>query len=141
MHPPRLKSARQQGNVINQVAAPTKAVNPRLFNQAPHATPKRLRDPIRPLKGKSEMKALLVLALSSLCATAMADEVPTDVAQQKPAIEEYTYSTHLDIAKVISMSEVPNVCEVVPVKMEYDDSQGQRHILRYSIMGNGCTNG
>jgi len=127
--------------VINQVAAPTKAVNPRLFNQAPHATPKRLRDPIRPLKGKSEMKALLVLALSSLCATAMADEVPTDVAQQKPAIEEYTYSTHLDIAKVISMSEVPNVCEVVPVKMEYDDSQGQRHILRYSIMGNGCTNG
>jgi Protein of unknown function (DUF2790). len=60
------------------------------------------------------MKALLVLALSSLCATAMADEVPTDVAQQQPAVEEYTYSTHLDIAKVISMSEIPNVCEVVP---------------------------
>ena len=76
------------------------------------------------------MKALLVLALSSLCATAMADEVPTDVAQQQPVIEEYTYSTHLDIAKVVSMSEVPNVCEVVPAKMEYDDSKGQRHILR-----------
>jgi hypothetical protein len=87
------------------------------------------------------MKALLVLALSSLCATATADEGPTDVAQQKPAIEEYTYSTHLDIAKVVSMSEVPNVCEVVPMTMEYDDSKGQRHILRYSIMGNGCTNG
>ena len=87
------------------------------------------------------MKALLVLALSSLCATAMADEVPTDVAQQQPAIEEYTYSTHLDIAKVVSMSEIPNVCEVVPMKMEYDDSTGQRHILRYSVMGNGCSNG
>ncbi|WP_095051589.1 DUF2790 domain-containing protein [Pseudomonas sp. Irchel s3b2] len=85
------------------------------------------------------MKALLVLALSSLCATAMADEVPTDVAQQP--IEEYTYSTHLDIAKVVSMSEIPNVCEVVPAKMEYDDSKGQRHILRYSVMGNGCSNG
>jgi hypothetical protein len=97
--------------------------------------------PTRPLKGKKEMKALLVLALSSLCVTAMADEAPTDVAQQKPAIEEYTYSTHLDIAKVISMSEVPDVCGVVPMKMEYDDSNGQRHILRYSIMGNGCSNG
>lgn len=87
------------------------------------------------------MKALWALVLGSLCATAMADEAPTDAAQQKPAIEEYTYSTHLDIAKVISMSEVPNVCEVVPVKMEYDDSKGQRHILRYRVMGNGCSNG
>lgn len=88
------------------------------------------------------MKALLVLALSSLCATAMADEIPTDVAKQKPVVvEEYTYSTHLDIANIVSMSEVPNVCEVVPMKMEYDDSKGQRHILRYSVMGNGCSNG
>ncbi|WP_347901551.1 DUF2790 domain-containing protein [Pseudomonas purpurea] len=87
------------------------------------------------------MKALLVLALSSLCATAMANEVPTDVASKAVPVEEYTYSTHLDIAKVISMSEVPNVCEVVPARMEYEDSTGQRHILRYSIMGNGCSNG
>ncbi|MGW8462532.1 DUF2790 domain-containing protein [Pseudomonas sp. CLCA07] len=87
------------------------------------------------------MKALLVLALSSLCATTMADEAPTDVAQQQPAVEQYTYATHLDIAKVVSMSEVPNVCEVVPMKMEYEDSKGQRHILNYSVMGNGCSNG
>ncbi|ALI00070.1 DUF2790 domain-containing protein [Pseudomonas sp. FW306-02-F02-AA] len=87
------------------------------------------------------MKALLVLALSSLCATAMADEIPTDVASNTVPVEEYTYSTHLDIAKVISMSEVPSVCEVVPARMEYEDSKGQRHILRYSVMGNGCSNG
>ncbi|CAI8906783.1 MULTISPECIES: DUF2790 domain-containing protein [Pseudomonas] len=87
------------------------------------------------------MKALLVLALSSLCVTAMADEVPTDVAGNTVAVEEYTYSTHLDIAKVISMSEIPSVCEVVPARMEYEDSSGQRHILRYSVMGNGCSNG
>ncbi|MFJ2366872.1 DUF2790 domain-containing protein [Pseudomonas sp. NPDC087697] len=87
------------------------------------------------------MKALLVLALSSLCATAMADEIPTDVANNTVPVEEYTYSTHLDIAKVISMSEVPSVCEVVPARMEYEDSNGQRHILRYSVMGNGCSNG
>lgn len=87
------------------------------------------------------MKALLVLALSSLCVTAMADEIPTDVANQQLPVEEYTYSTDLDIAKVISMSEVPEVCEVVPARMEYEDSHGQRHILQYRVMGNGCSNG
>ncbi|OLF52639.1 DUF2790 domain-containing protein [Pseudomonas chlororaphis] len=87
------------------------------------------------------MKALLVLALSSLCATAMADEIPTDVASQQAPVEEYSYSSDLDIAKVISMSEVPDVCEVVPARMEYEDSKGLRHILQYRVMGNGCSNG
>lgn len=87
------------------------------------------------------MKALLALALSSLCATAMADEIPTDVASQSLPVEQYTYSTNLDIAKVISISEVPSVCEVVPARMEYEDSKGARHILQYSVMGNGCSNG
>ena len=89
------------------------------------------------------MKALLVMALASLCATAaLADEIPTDVASQSTAVvEEYTYSTDLDIAKVVSMSAIPNVCEVVPARMEYEDHQGQRHILNYKVMGNGCSNG
>ncbi|MFC6337536.1 DUF2790 domain-containing protein [Pseudomonas sp. CCM 7891] len=89
------------------------------------------------------MKVLLVMALSSLCATAaLADEAPTDVASQNTAVvEEYTYSTELDIAKVLSMSSIPEVCEVVPARMEYEDSKGQRHILNYKVMGNGCSNG
>ncbi|MFA7942373.1 DUF2790 domain-containing protein [Pseudomonas brenneri] len=89
------------------------------------------------------MKALLVMALASLCATAaLADEIPTDVASQSTTIvEEYTYATDLDIAKVVSMSSIPNVCEVVPARMEYEDHQGQRHILNYKVMGNGCSNG
>ncbi len=94
-------------------------------------------------KVSKEMKALVVMALSSLCATAaLADEAPTELAgQNAPIVEDYTYSTHLDVAKVLSMSTVPEVCEVVPVKMEYEDSQGQRHILNYHVMGNGCSNG
>ncbi len=94
-------------------------------------------------KVKREMKALLVMALSSLCATAaLAEEAPTDVAgKNAPIVEDYTYSTHLDIAKVVSMSSIPDVCEVVPAKMEYEDSKGQRHILNYHVMGNGCSNG
>ena len=94
-------------------------------------------------KVNSQMKALLVMALSSLCATAaLADEAPTELASHNaPIVEDYTYSTHLDVAKVLSMSSIPEVCEVVPVKMEYEDSQGQRHILNYQVMGNGCSNG
>lgn len=94
-------------------------------------------------KVNREMKALVVMALSSLCATAaLADEAPTDVVSRNtPIVEDYTYSTHLDVAKVLSMSSIPEVCEVVPVKMEYEDSQGQRHILNYHVMGNGCSNG
>ena len=86
------------------------------------------------------MKALLVLVLGSICGAAMADEVANNGAEQIP-VEQYTYSQHLDIAKVISMSEIPNVCEVVPARMTYEDSQGQKHILEYRVMGNGCSNG
>ncbi|MGH8486435.1 MAG: DUF2790 domain-containing protein, partial [Pseudomonas sp.] len=53
----------------------------------------------------------------------------------------YEYSTNLDIAKVISLSTLPNVCEVVPATMVYEDHQGQRHVLEYRAMGNGCSNG
>ncbi|MFP5429049.1 MAG: DUF2790 domain-containing protein [Gammaproteobacteria bacterium] len=85
------------------------------------------------------MKALLVLVLGGLCSVAMADEVANDV-EQIP-VEQYSYSQHLDIARVLSMSEVPNVCEVVPARMTYEDSKGQKHILEYRVMGNGCSNG
>ncbi|WP_153774611.1 DUF2790 domain-containing protein [Pseudomonas sp. MNR3A] len=85
------------------------------------------------------MKALLVLVLGSVCSAAMADDAATN-AEQIP-VEQYSYSQHLDIAKVLSMSEVPNVCEVVPARMTYEDSKGQKHILEYRVMGNGCSNG
>lgn len=87
------------------------------------------------------MKALLVLALSSVCLTAMADEVNAHAAHQQSAVEQYSYSSELDIAKVISMSEIPSVCEVVPAQMVYEDSQGMQHTLEYRVMGNGCSNG
>lgn len=65
-----------------------------------------------------------------------------DVEQQveQTPVEQYSYSQHLDIARVISMSEVPNVCQVVPARMTYEDSQGNEHVLEYRVMGNGCSN-
>ena len=56
-------------------------------------------------------------------------------------VEHYTYATDLDVAKVISVTPTADVCEVVPAQMIYEDHQGQRHILEYRIMGNGCSNG
>ena len=84
------------------------------------------------------MKSLIVLVLIGFSTLAGADEL--QVAQQ-PAVEHYTYATNLDIAKVISVSPLDDVCEVVPAQMTYEDHQGQRHILEYRAMGNGCSNG
>ena len=85
------------------------------------------------------MKTLLALVLVGVSSFALADEVKTAVAQ--PVLEQYDYSTNLDIAKVISLSTLPNVCEVVPATMTYEDHQGQRHTIEYRAMGDGCSQG
>ncbi len=81
---------------------------------------------------------MFALILGALCNAAMAADVEQQV-EQAP-VEQYSYSQHLDIARVISMSEVPNVCQVVPARMTYEDSQGNEHVLEYRVMGNGCSN-
>ena len=85
------------------------------------------------------MKRLIVLSLLAFSTLAAADDVK--VAPQQPAVEHYTYATDLDIATVISVTPIADVCEVVPAQMTYEDHQGQRHILEYRVMGNGCSNG
>lgn len=84
------------------------------------------------------MKSLIALALIGFSTLAAADDVK--VAQVQPPVERYTYATHLDIAKVISLSPVADVCKVVPAKMTYEDHQGERHVLEYRVMGTGCSN-
>lgn len=85
------------------------------------------------------MKRLIAVVLVAVSSFALADEINTAAAQ--PVVEQYDYSTNLDIAKVISLSTIPNVCEVVPATMTYEDHQGQRHIIEYRAMGDGCSNG
>ena len=91
------------------------------------------------------MKALIVFALITGCTTAMAGEVPdTEKAaidtQVSMPVEQYRYGMNLDIARVVAVDAIPAVCEVVPARMTYDDSDGKRHVLEYRVMGNGCTN-
>ncbi len=88
------------------------------------------------------MKKWIALFMAGFSCLLVAAEKNTDAdTNQQPAapkVEEYNYSMHLDIARVISHSEVPNVCAVVPVQMTYEDHQGKRHTLEYEVMGNGC---
>ncbi|MGV8919927.1 MAG: DUF2790 domain-containing protein [Pseudomonas sp.] len=83
--------------------------------------------------------ALLLVAISGICTSAMAATV-LDSPTRVP-VEQYAYSTHLDIAKVVWMSTIPRSCEVVPARIDYIDSKGQEHLLEYQVMGNGCVDG
>lgn len=84
------------------------------------------------------MKTLLFLLLSGLASFALADEAATQTAPVN--VEQYNYSQDLDIARVVAVSQVANVCEVVPVQLTYDDSKGNRHVMQYLVVGSGCTN-
>ncbi|HWH87671.1 MAG TPA: DUF2790 domain-containing protein [Pseudomonas sp.] len=78
--------------------------------------------------------SMFVLALFGFSSVVMAqDSAP-------PPVGQYTYASHLDVAKIISEDPVPDVCAVVPMHMTYQDSKGQQHILQYEVMG-GCSNG
>ncbi|THF29582.1 DUF2790 domain-containing protein [Pseudomonas atacamensis] len=80
--------------------------------------------------------SMLVLALFGFSSVVMAQDSTTT-----PPVEQYTYASHLEVAKIISEDPVPDVCAVVPVHMTYQDSQGKQHILQYEVMGSGCSNG
>ncbi|MFL1514232.1 DUF2790 domain-containing protein [Pseudomonas prosekii] len=82
------------------------------------------------------MKKFLFIALSltaSLSAYAQGASIT-------PAATPYAYGMHLDIAKVINITEAADVCGPVPVQMTYKDSHGDTRVLEYSVIGRGCTN-
>jgi hypothetical protein len=86
-------------------------------------------------------KIALVLALSALGTQAFAEESQAKPQARQAQVETYSYGSTLDIKKVITVSDVPNECGPVPAQMTYEDSQGQRHVLQYQVMGSGCSNG
>ncbi|MFP0196235.1 MULTISPECIES: DUF2790 domain-containing protein [unclassified Pseudomonas] len=79
---------------------------------------------------------MIIVALLGFSSVVAAQE---GTARIQPA-EQYSYSTHLDVAKVISEDPVPDVCAVVPTHMTYQDSQGKQHVLAYNVMGR-CSQG
>ncbi|MBB3102763.1 DUF2790 domain-containing protein [Azomonas macrocytogenes] len=66
------------------------------------------------------------------------DNVVDEGDPQALEAEEYHYGMKPDIKKVISVESDSTVCAVVPAYMLYEDSHGERHLLRYQVMGGGC---
>ena len=85
------------------------------------------------------MKPLLILALVGMSSFALADEAKSVSTQ--PVAQQYDYSMNLDIKRVIDLSTIPNVCEVVPATMTYEDHNGQVHTIQYRARGEGCPQG
>jgi len=83
------------------------------------------------MNSKSVFAACLFAALNicTLSARAEADVTPTS----------YSYGTHLDIQKVVSIKQDPNVmCGPVDAQLTYLDSHGKTNVLDYRKFADGC---
>lgn len=64
------------------------------------------------------------------------------MAQAEIKAETYTYGSHLDIQKVVSLTEDSSeTCGVVNARMTYLDSHGEKHVLGYSKLAENCSDG
>ena len=60
-------------------------------------------------------------------------------AEASVSPQTYTYGTHLDIKKVVSLTEdATPTCGVVNAQMTYLDSQSKTQVLNYSKFADGC---
>ena len=80
-------------------------------------------------------KIALLLALASARCTRPLPTTALNGATAKPPVETYTYDTHLDIKRVINVTDVGDQCGPVPAQMTYEDSHGQQHVLAVSSHG------
>ncbi|MGE8154806.1 DUF2790 domain-containing protein [Pseudomonas vancouverensis] len=61
-------------------------------------------------------------------------------AEADVAHETYTYGSHLDIRKVVSLSEdAEPACGVVNARLTYLDSQDKTRVLDYRKFSDNCT--
>lgn len=87
------------------------------------------------------MRVFALLALVGLNPFAFALESADDTASNLPPIDVYRYDMKLDVAHVISTTDVSNVCGVTATVMTYEDHQGHKHRLQYQVLGGGCIDG
>lgn len=63
-------------------------------------------------------------------------------AESNVQAQTYTYGTHLDIRKVLSITEDANpACGVVNAEMIYLDSAGHKQALDYRKLADNCNDG
>ncbi|NWE67799.1 DUF2790 domain-containing protein [Pseudomonas gingeri] len=80
---------------------------------------------------------LFLLGFAALLATGSAFAATTDAA---PIIHDKTgFYVDLDVAKVISTTDLSDQCGVIPARLDYLDHQGREHVLDYQVQGH-CSN-
>ncbi|NWA04157.1 DUF2790 domain-containing protein [Pseudomonas gingeri] len=80
---------------------------------------------------------LFLLGFAALLATGSAFASTTDAA---PVIHDKTgFYVNLDVAKVISTTDLSDQCGVIPARLDYLDHQGREHVLDYQVQGQ-CSN-
>ena len=80
--------------------------------------------------------AMIIVALLGFSSVVAAQDGSATTKQ----VEQYRYGTHLDVAKVLSSTDISQQCGVIPAQLNYLDSQGREHVLDYQVNGSGCTN-
>ena len=86
------------------------------------------------MKNSSVIAACLYAALNICTLSARAEAEVT--------AQTYSYGTHLDIKKVISLTQDDSVsCGIVDARMTYLDSAGNTRVLDYSKFADGCNDG
>lgn len=83
------------------------------------------------------MKAFAVLAMASLSSLAFAVNA-AEASVPSAEVVQYQYGMDLDVARVISTSDISRVCGLTRAVMVYEDHQGARHSLSYLTQGSGC---
>ncbi|WP_417663566.1 DUF2790 domain-containing protein [Pseudomonas sp.] len=79
------------------------------------------------------MKATIALAVTVLSLAPAAFAGTSNYAHIEP--DQYSYDTNLDVAKVISLTDVINELGVAPVTMVYKDSKGDVHKVQFLQLG------
>ncbi|MFZ6044843.1 DUF2790 domain-containing protein [Pseudomonas sp. CR3202] len=83
------------------------------------------------------MKTLVIAFGFSLASTAA---LAASNGQESPPVTQYEYGVHLDIARVVEMTDLTTFCGIGPARMTYEDSQMQTKVLEYLVWGTGCKN-
>ncbi|MDD2056684.1 DUF2790 domain-containing protein [Pseudomonas sp. GD03860] len=52
-----------------------------------------------------------------------------------PAVQDYTYGTHVEVARLIEQTPQARGCEAAPMLMTYEDASGRLVTLRYRLEG------
>ncbi|NHN78409.1 DUF2790 domain-containing protein [Azotobacter chroococcum] len=66
--------------------------------------------------------------------------VPDESVNEETVVDvhDYQYSDELDVQRIISIESNSTACGVTPAVMTYEDSHGERHVMRYQVVGYGC---